>query len=57
MGIERPAIRYRASKSKNSEGRTSGVFERGQRIDCIIVQKVKYVIIKGEKIDFRLEKS
>lgn len=57
MGIERPAIRYRASKSKNSEGRTSGVFERGQRIDCIIVQKVKYIIIKGEKIDFRLEKS
>lgn len=54
MGIERPAIRYRASKSKKTvkEG-LSGVFERGQRIDCIIVQKVKYIIIKGEKIDFR----
>lgn len=56
MGIERPAIRYRASKSKKTvkEGLSlSGVFERGQRIDCIIVQKVKYIIIKGEKIDFR----
>lgn len=36
VGREKSEIRYRASKSKD---RTSGVFERGQRIDWTIAQK------------------